>query len=38
MITLTAIATALAIGWLVRTLWRAFVRVATPPPVEEIAR
>jgi hypothetical protein len=42
MITLTAISAALALGWLARTLWRAFVRATTPPvaaiPAEEIAR
>jgi hypothetical protein len=42
MITLTAIAAALALGWVVRSLWRALVRAATPPVAgvhaEEIAR
>jgi len=42
MITLTAICAALALGWLVRVLWKAFVRATTPPvaavPAEEIAR
>jgi len=42
MITLTALAAALALGWVVRFLWRAFIRATTPPvaavPAEDIAR
>jgi hypothetical protein len=41
MITLTAIVSALAIGWAVRALWRAFVRATAPAvaiPAQEAAR
>ena len=37
MITLTALAIALALGWAIRTLWKAFVRATTPPPVRAVA-
>ncbi len=37
MITLTAIAVALTLGWAVRTLWRAFVRATATPPVVAVA-
>jgi len=42
MITLTALAVALALGWAVRTLWKAFVRASATPVrtvhIEEAAR